>query len=162
MGSLSISTVVAFGVLFSLLCCGVLSYESKMHGTAGQVGGARGRRIVPSPRNQTAGTRKLLAVDGGGGGGGSGSREEMKKRKKRVDRMGGRRARGRTWRLSDIHVACGWFSSARLINPRLFRRLRFDDCLVNDGRPLAPGQSLSFQYANSFPFPLAVTSLSCY
>ncbi|OAY80809.1 TPD1 protein [Ananas comosus] len=115
----------------------------------------------------------------------------MKKRKKRVDRMGGEACtredvavyQGATAPLpngiptytvevlnacasgcavSDIHVACGWFSSARLINPRLFRRLRFDDCLVNDGRPLAPGQSLSFQYANSFPFPLAVTSLSCY
>ena len=34
--------------------------------------------------------------------------------------------------VSDIHVTCGWFSSARLINPRIFRRIRFDDCLVND------------------------------
>lgn len=60
-----------------------------------------------------------------------------------------------------IHVRCGWFSSARLINPRVFRRLSFDDCLVNDGAAIAPGGSVSFQYANSFPYPLSVASGTC-
>ncbi|KAJ0981932.1 hypothetical protein J5N97_010187 [Dioscorea zingiberensis] len=63
--------------------------------------------------------------------------------------------------VANIHVSCGWFSSARLINPRVFRRLRFDDCLVNDGAALAAGESLSFQYANTFRYPLAVSSVSC-
>lgn len=63
--------------------------------------------------------------------------------------------------LSQIHFSCGWFSSARLVNPRIFRRLRYDDCLVNDGRPLPSGSSVSFQYANSFPYQLSVSSASC-
>ncbi|XP_039126538.1 TPD1 protein homolog 1-like [Dioscorea cayenensis subsp. rotundata] len=63
--------------------------------------------------------------------------------------------------ISGIHISCGWFSSARLINPSVFRRLSFNDCLVNDGRPLLPGSSLSFQYANSFPYHLSVSSASC-
>lgn len=63
--------------------------------------------------------------------------------------------------VGDIHVRCGWFSSARLINPRVFRRLRFDDCLVNDGAAIAPGGSVSFQYANSYPYPLSVASGAC-
>lgn len=64
--------------------------------------------------------------------------------------------------ISNIHVRCGWFSSARLINPRLFRRIFFDDCLVNNGDALGPGESLSFQYANSFRYPLSVLSVSCF
>ncbi|KAK1273511.1 hypothetical protein QJS04_geneDACA018315 [Acorus gramineus] len=63
--------------------------------------------------------------------------------------------------LSDVHLACGWFSSARLINPHLFRRLAYDDCLVNDGQPILPAQSLSFQYANSFQYPLSVSYVTC-
>ncbi|KAK9267984.1 hypothetical protein L1049_010421 [Liquidambar formosana] len=64
--------------------------------------------------------------------------------------------------ISNIHVSCGWFSSARLINPRVFRRIDYDDCLVNDGEALGPGESLSFQYANSFQYPLLVSSVACY
>ncbi|KAJ0235540.1 TPD1 protein 1 [Hirschfeldia incana] len=64
--------------------------------------------------------------------------------------------------VAEIHVSCGWFSSVRLVNPRVFRRLSYDDCLVNDGQPLAPGQTLSFQYANSFSYPLSVSSVSCF
>ncbi|KAK4351119.1 hypothetical protein RND71_030432 [Anisodus tanguticus] len=56
--------------------------------------------------------------------------------------------------ISGIHLKCGWFSSARLINPRIFKRLRFDDCLVNDGKPLTNGHTISFQYANTFRYPL--------
>ncbi|KAE7995234.1 hypothetical protein FH972_000055 [Carpinus fangiana] len=63
--------------------------------------------------------------------------------------------------ISNIHISCGWFSSARLVNPRVFRRLYYDDCLVNDGEALGPGESLSFQYANTFPYRLKVTSVTC-
>ncbi|KAL1372775.1 hypothetical protein HN51_002867 [Arachis hypogaea] len=63
--------------------------------------------------------------------------------------------------IANIRLHCGWFSSARLINPRLFRRLRYDDCLVNDGRPLPPATAISFQYANTFRYPLTVASLVC-
>ncbi|KAL0363128.1 UNVERIFIED_CONTAM: TPD1 protein1 [Sesamum calycinum] len=63
--------------------------------------------------------------------------------------------------ISDIHLSCGWFSSARLINPSVFKRIGYDDCLVNDGEPLNPGESLSFQYANTFMYPLSVSSVSC-
>uniref|UniRef100_A0A6N2K5B5 Uncharacterized protein n=1 Tax=Salix viminalis TaxID=40686 RepID=A0A6N2K5B5_SALVM len=63
--------------------------------------------------------------------------------------------------LSNIHVSCGWFSSARLISPSVFRRIYYDDCLVNDGEPLGPGEALSFQYANSFLYPLSVSSVDC-
>ncbi|KAK4410751.1 protein TAPETUM DETERMINANT 1 [Sesamum angolense] len=63
--------------------------------------------------------------------------------------------------ISAIHLTCGWFSSARLVNPRVFKRLRFDDCLVNEGKPLVNGRTLSFQYANTFRYPLSVSSLSC-
>lgn len=64
--------------------------------------------------------------------------------------------------ISDIHVSCGWFSSTRLVNPRVFRRIYYDDCLVNNGDALGPGQSLSFQYANSFPYALSVSTVSCH
>ncbi|XP_071722698.1 protein TAPETUM DETERMINANT 1-like [Rutidosis leptorrhynchoides] len=56
--------------------------------------------------------------------------------------------------ISRIHLTCGWFSSAHLINPKIFKRLRFNDCLVNDGKPLVNGGTISFQYANSFLYPL--------
>ncbi|XP_077230220.1 TPD1 protein homolog 1-like [Tasmannia lanceolata] len=64
--------------------------------------------------------------------------------------------------IADIHVTCGWFSSARMINPKIFRRISYDDCLVNDGAALSSGGSLSFQYANSFQYPLAVSYVRCY
>ncbi|KAI8018363.1 hypothetical protein LOK49_LG04G02308 [Camellia lanceoleosa] len=63
--------------------------------------------------------------------------------------------------ISGIHVSCGWFSSARLINPHIFKRLRYDDCLVNDGKPLLNGRAISFQYANTFHYPLSVSSVIC-
>jgi hypothetical protein len=67
-------------------------------------------------------------------------------------------ARGPCSSARDIHVACGWFASAKLVNPRLFRRLRFNDCVVNDRRALRAGQSITFEYANSFQYPLAISS----
>ncbi|KAG8385861.1 hypothetical protein BUALT_Bualt03G0089200 [Buddleja alternifolia] len=66
-----------------------------------------------------------------------------------------------TCSISDIHLSCGWFSSARLINPRIFRRIGYDDCLVNDGEAINPGEALSFQYANTYKYPLSVSSVSC-
>ncbi|KAI3466500.1 hypothetical protein Pfo_023163 [Paulownia fortunei] len=63
--------------------------------------------------------------------------------------------------ISNIHLRCGWFSSARLINPRIFRRIKYDDCLVNNGEALNPGEALSFQYANTFKYPLSVSSIAC-
>ncbi|TMW84723.1 hypothetical protein EJD97_024538 [Solanum chilense] len=63
--------------------------------------------------------------------------------------------------ISNIHLSCGWFSSARLINPKIFRRLNYNDCLVNDGQPLAAGESLTFSYANTYPYKLAVSSIVC-
>ncbi|XP_041998319.1 protein TAPETUM DETERMINANT 1-like [Salvia splendens] len=63
--------------------------------------------------------------------------------------------------ISNIHIRCGWFSSARLVNPHLFKRLRFNDCLLNDGKPLRKGRTLSFMYANTFRYPLSVSSVTC-
>ena len=63
--------------------------------------------------------------------------------------------------ISKIHLHCGWFSSARLINPRLFCRVGYDDCLVNDGKGIAPGRTISFQYTNTYPYPLSVASVEC-
>ncbi|KAF9605209.1 hypothetical protein IFM89_014322 [Coptis chinensis] len=63
--------------------------------------------------------------------------------------------------ISGIHVSCGWFSSFSGINPNIFKRLGYDDCLVNDGNPLPSGAALSFQYANSFSYPMSVSSVTC-
>lgn len=62
--------------------------------------------------------------------------------------------------IADIHVSCGWFASATLVNPALFKRVSFDDCLVKDGRALAAGETLTFQYANSFQYPFSLSSAS--
>ncbi|PWA50416.1 ABC transporter ABCE, Iron-sulfur binding protein LdpA [Artemisia annua] len=51
---------------------------------------------------------------------------------------------------SNIHLHCGWFASARIVNPRFFKRLSYDDCLVNGGQMLRTGQMISFSYSNSF------------
>ncbi|KAK6945777.1 hypothetical protein RJ641_013321 [Dillenia turbinata] len=63
--------------------------------------------------------------------------------------------------ISNIHLHCGWFSSAILVNPKIFRRLAFDDCLVNDGQPLKSGSTLQFRYANSRSYPLSISSMRC-
>ncbi|KAK8658987.1 hypothetical protein V6N13_029205 [Hibiscus sabdariffa] len=63
--------------------------------------------------------------------------------------------------VSDIHVACGMFSSTELINPKVFRRLSVNDCLVNDGQPLKHGASIQFVYSNTFSYPLSVASVAC-
>ncbi|KAL4380935.1 hypothetical protein HN51_004266 [Arachis hypogaea] len=58
----------------------------------------------------------------------------------------------------DIHLHCGWFASARIINPTLFKRLSYDDCLVNGGKSLASNQIIRFTYSNSFMYPLVLKS----
>ncbi|KAL0688346.1 hypothetical protein Bca4012_088023 [Brassica carinata] len=63
--------------------------------------------------------------------------------------------------ISRIHVSCGWFSSVKLVNPRVFKRIHYDDCLVNNGKPLPYGSTLSFHYANTFPYRLAVAFVTC-
>ncbi|MCL7040280.1 hypothetical protein MKW94_004492 [Papaver nudicaule] len=63
--------------------------------------------------------------------------------------------------VSHVHLSCGAFSSAQLIPPNDFRRVRYNDCLVNGGRQMIPGDCISFNYAESFPYPLAVSSVEC-
>ncbi|KAL4560193.1 hypothetical protein LXL04_032342 [Taraxacum kok-saghyz] len=57
---------------------------------------------------------------------------------------------------SNIHLHCGWFASARIVNPRFFKRLSYDDCLVNGGQMLKTGQMISFSYSNSFMYPISL------
>lgn len=59
---------------------------------------------------------------------------------------------------SNIHLHCGWFASARIVNPRTFKRLAYDDCLVNGGKPLRTSQIIRFTYSNSFMYPIAFKS----
>ena len=63
--------------------------------------------------------------------------------------------------ISNIHVNCGDFTSAVLIDPKVFRKLSMGDCLVNDGQTLDIGASISFSYANNFSYPLTVASVAC-
>jgi len=63
--------------------------------------------------------------------------------------------------IAGIHVRCGFFSSVSLVDPRKFRRLHHDDCLLNDGRPLLGGDTISFEYANSFTYKLPVSAATC-
>ncbi|KAG6549213.1 hypothetical protein Mapa_009199 [Marchantia paleacea] len=63
---------------------------------------------------------------------------------------------------TDIHVFCGWFASSPLVNPNYFKRLAYNDCLVNGGRPLAPGSVIQFQYANTFMYPMRFRSANFY
>ncbi|KAJ4722015.1 protein TAPETUM DETERMINANT 1-like [Melia azedarach] len=59
---------------------------------------------------------------------------------------------------SDIHLHCGWFASARIVNPKTFKRLSYDDCLVNGGTPLRTSQMIRFTYSNSFMYPIVFKS----
>ncbi|KAF3446185.1 hypothetical protein FNV43_RR11364 [Rhamnella rubrinervis] len=61
----------------------------------------------------------------------------------------------------NIHLSCGWFSSAKLIDPNTFKRLKYDDCLVNGGKPLRAGSVISFTYYTTFEYPLSVSSVEC-
>lgn len=57
---------------------------------------------------------------------------------------------------SNIHLYCGWFASTRIISPMTFKRLSYDDCLVNGGKPLRSSQIIRFTYSNSFMYPLSL------
>ncbi|XP_031486683.1 protein TAPETUM DETERMINANT 1-like [Nymphaea colorata] len=59
---------------------------------------------------------------------------------------------------SNIHLHCGWFASAKIVNPRTFKRVSYDDCLVNEGLPLKNSQIIRFTYSNSFMYPLQLKS----
>ncbi|XP_058746700.1 TPD1 protein homolog 1-like [Vicia villosa] len=63
--------------------------------------------------------------------------------------------------ISNVHVACGMFSSATLINPNTFKRLSNNDCLVNGGNTIPNGGVISFKYANTYSYPLSVSSVDC-
>ncbi|CAH9097715.1 unnamed protein product [Cuscuta epithymum] len=59
---------------------------------------------------------------------------------------------------SNIHLHCDWFASARIVNPNAFKRLNYDDCLVNEGKPLKTSQMIRFTYSNTFQYPIAFKS----
>ncbi|GFZ03921.1 histidine kinase-, DNA gyrase B-, and HSP90-like ATPase family protein [Actinidia rufa] len=67
--------------------------------------------------------------------------------------------------ISGVHLSCGWFSSTSLINPHIFKRLRFNDCLVNDGKPLVKRPHHLLQVRQHLPLPslcLFRCLLTCY
>ncbi|CAN6294245.1 unnamed protein product [Urochloa humidicola] len=61
----------------------------------------------------------------------------------------------------DVHVSCGEFASTELVDPGNFQRLAYGDCLVKDGGPIGPGETVSFEYSNSFIYSMGVVSVSC-
>ncbi|GLJ48866.1 hypothetical protein SUGI_1030570 [Cryptomeria japonica] len=64
--------------------------------------------------------------------------------------------------IAQIHLTCGDFSSSdREVDPKLFKRLSNNDCLVNNGDPLKAGDTLSFNYAQTKQYPMAVSSVTC-
>lgn len=63
--------------------------------------------------------------------------------------------------ITNLHLHCGWFSSARLVNPNLFKRLEYDDCLVNGGEPIPYGHVVEFHYENTYAFPLSIAHYTC-
>ncbi|XVE75505.1 hypothetical protein DITRI_Ditri12bG0099000 [Diplodiscus trichospermus] len=63
--------------------------------------------------------------------------------------------------IRNLHFHCGSFGSANLINPKLFQRLKVDDCLVNNGKSLAVGTAIAFTYTNTFMYPLSLSKFTC-
>jgi hypothetical protein len=53
------------------------------------------------------------------------------------------------------------FSSARLINPTIFKRLNYSDCLVNNGKLFPDGNIIDFVYATTYEYKLSVSTLTC-
>jgi hypothetical protein len=64
--------------------------------------------------------------------------------------------------ITNIHVPCGKCSSARLVNPTIFKRLSYNDCLVNDGKLFPNGKVITFVYANTYSYSLSVSTLTCH
>ncbi|XP_068652365.1 uncharacterized protein At1g05835 [Aristolochia californica] len=48
----------------------------------------------------------------------------------------------------NIHINCGGFPQV-LVDPKVFKVLKYDDCIVNGGLPLAPLQKISFNYSHN-------------
>lgn len=67
------------------------------------------------------------------------------------------------WRcaISKIHVRCGSLSCVTPIDPTVFKRLRYNDCLVNNDNRLAFGATMSFSYAKKWQYSFPVSSASC-
>ena len=63
--------------------------------------------------------------------------------------------------IEQIHLNCGSFASAIWIDPRFFKRLSINDCLVNDGKPIMAGGTVSFVYAQTYKYPMTVSSVKC-
>ncbi|KAK4431918.1 TPD1 protein1 [Sesamum alatum] len=63
--------------------------------------------------------------------------------------------------VAQVHLHCGWFGSANVVNPQTFKRIAYDDCLVNGGKPIASGHVIDFQYSNTYSYPLSVASYVC-
>ncbi|KAL8037263.1 hypothetical protein ABFX02_11G028900 [Erythranthe guttata] len=64
--------------------------------------------------------------------------------------------------VARVHLHCGWFASANVVNPNDFKRIDYDNCLVYGGRPIPGGHAIEFQYSNTFPYPLSVASFVCW
>ncbi|KAF9679602.1 hypothetical protein SADUNF_Sadunf06G0031800 [Salix dunnii] len=61
----------------------------------------------------------------------------------------------------SIHLNCASFRSEKVINPKVFRRIAPDDCLLNDGQPLPSGEIITFEYAAATQFPFTVKNIVC-
>ncbi|CAM6123183.1 unnamed protein product [Calypogeia fissa] len=62
--------------------------------------------------------------------------------------------------VQDIHIACEDWASATEVNPLVFKRIAYNDCIVNDGKPISSQGVVFFEYTNSFPYPMHVESSS--
>lgn len=61
----------------------------------------------------------------------------------------------------DVHLKCAAFTQS-LVDPRVFRVVRYDDCVVGGGLPLAPLQKISFNYTHEkFILSLKSWSFQC-
>ncbi|KAJ6747535.1 PROTEIN TAPETUM DETERMINANT 1-LIKE-RELATED [Salix koriyanagi] len=60
-----------------------------------------------------------------------------------------------------IHLSCASFRSEKVINPKVFRRIAPDDCLLNDGQPLPSGEIITFEYAAATQFPFTIKNIVC-
>ncbi|KAG9455133.1 hypothetical protein H6P81_008037 [Aristolochia fimbriata] len=63
--------------------------------------------------------------------------------------------------VSNVYVSCGEFASTSLLNLHVFKRLKPNDCLVNDGKQLAANEIVSFVYTNSRTYDLVVSHVDC-
>ncbi|XP_008800963.1 uncharacterized protein At1g05835 [Phoenix dactylifera] len=61
----------------------------------------------------------------------------------------------------DVHLQCAAFPQS-LADPRVFRVVGYDDCVVDGGLPLAPLQKISFNYTHErFSMSLKSWSFQC-